>query len=47
MLIFKFSVGNICEKLEATTSEIFDLVPFQESGRLGIGHREKSGFGCA
>jgi len=36
------------DKLEATRSEIFDVVPFQERRQLGIAeHTENSGLGCA
>ena len=36
------------DELEATRSEIFDVVPFQESRQLGIaGDTENSGLGCA
>jgi len=36
------------DKLEATRSEIFDVVPFQESRQLGIAeHTENSRLSCA
>jgi len=36
------------DQLEAARSEIFDVVPFQESRQLGIAeHTENSGLGCA
>jgi len=48
VLIFKFCGENMSDKLEATPSEIFDVVPFQESGQLGVAERtENSGLGCA
>ena len=38
---FYFCVEKVRDKLEATRSEIFDVVPFQEGQQLGIAeHRE-------
>lgn len=48
LLTFEFCVENMRDKLEATQSEIFDVVPFQESRQLGIAEPpEYSGLGCA
>lgn len=35
------------DKLEATKSEIFDLVPIQKRRQLGIWNAEKAWIGCA
>ena len=35
VLIFKFFVENMRDKLEATLSKTFDVVPFQKSRQLG------------
>ena len=40
------SFNSVCDKLEATLLEIFDVIPFQESRQLGIvEYTEKSACG--